>query len=197
MDEQAIFILADRALEHVVSQIKDDQWDMKLPEWFETGRDQDDLTLRKIINYHAYDEAWVPDVLDGKMIDEVGEKFDGDLLGSDPRASYAKLVESAIQAVEAIEDPEEDVHLSYGDFPTSEYLKHVTSFRGFRSYDIARLIGVDTTLPPKLVQGMWDELSPEIEEWRKLGVYGPPVPVASDAPLQARLLGMSGRNPNL
>jgi uncharacterized protein (TIGR03086 family) len=197
MNEQQIFILADRALDHVVSQIKDDQWTMKLPEWFETGHTQEELDLKKIINYHAYDEAWVPEVVAGKSLDEVGQKYDGDLLGSDPKASFSKLVDTAVEAVNAVTDTDQTVHLSYGDFPLSEYLKHITSFRGFRAYDIARLIGVDTTLPPELVQGMWDELSPEIDEWRKMGVYGPAVPVSSDAPLQDRLLGMAGRNPKL
>lgn len=72
--------------------------------------------------------------------------------------------------------------------PAREYLKHITSFRGLRTYDIARFIGAETAPPPDLVQGLWDEIAPSAEEWRKLGVYGPAVPVPEDAPLQDRLL---------
>ncbi len=88
------------------------------------------------------------------------------------------------------------MHLSYGDFPAAEYLRHCTSFRGFRVFDIARWIGARTELPPDLVQGMWDVLGPDMEAWRALGVYQAAVPVPDDAPLQDRLLGLSGRDPH-
>ncbi len=193
MTEAEVFILADQALVAAVDQIKDDQWGMKLPGWFQVGQTQTELDLRKIINYHAYDEAWVPDVLAGKTKDEVGDKYDGDLLGADPKASFHKLAEVALQAVRALDNPDKNVHLSYGDFPAREYLKHITSFRGFRAYDIAKLIGVDTKLPDELLQGMWDEIKPEAEQWRAMGVFGVEIPVPDGAPLQQRLLGISGR----
>ncbi len=137
----------------------------------------------------------MPDVLAGRTIEEVGDKYDGDLLGDHPKLNFASIVETAVLAVRAFDEPDRTVHLSYGDWPAREYLKHITSFRGLRTYDIAKLIGADTTLPPDLVQGLWDEIAPSAEEWRKLGVYGPAVAVAEDAPLQDRLLGLTGRRP--
>ncbi len=86
------------------------------------------------------------------------------------------------------------MHLSYGDFPAREYLKHITSFRGFRAFSIAKLIGVSTKLPDDLVQGMWDEIAPEVESWRAMGVFPPPLEIADDAALQDRLLAMCGRD---
>lgn len=76
-----------------------------------------------------------------------------------------------------------------------EYLWQVNSFRGLRAHDIAVAVGVNATLPAALVQGLWDELSPHAEEWREIGVFGPAVPVAEDASLQDRLLGLTGRQP--
>src|SRR5215472_17729152 len=192
--EQAVFVLSERALCNVIDQIQDQKWDQITPDWFQTGR-QGKPTLRAIINYHAYDSAWVPDVLAGKTMAEVGSTYDGDLLGNDPKGSYRRYSERAIAAALQLQDPEQVVHLSYGDFPAREYFKHITSFRGFRAYDIARWIGIDTTLAPELVQGLWDELLPEIDVWRQIGVFGPPVAVPDDAPLQDRLLGMVGRDP--
>ena len=126
---------------------------------------------------------------------EVGSTYDGDLLGDDPKGGYRRYSERAIAAALQLQDPEKVVHLSYGDFPAREYFKHITSFRGFRAYDIARWIGIDTSLPPALVKGLWDEILPEIDVWRQIGVFGPPVPVPDNAPLQDRLLGMVGRDP--
>lgn len=192
MTEQDVFILADQALKAVVEQIRDDQWDLVVPD--DMTR-KPGITLRELINYHAYDDAWVPDVLAGRTIEEVGDKYAGDLLGDHPKLNFASIVETAVLAVRAFDDPDRTVHLSYGDWPAREYLKHITSFRGLRTHDIAKLIGTDTTLPPDLVQGLWDEIAPSAEEWRQLGVYGPAVAVAEDAPLQDRLLGLTGRQP--
>ena len=135
-------------------------------------------------------------MLAGKTITEVGDTYDGDLLGTDPKKSYHIYSEQAIAAALALDAPEKIVHLSYGDFPAREFLIHITTFRGFRAYDIARWIGVDTTLPPDLVQGLWEEVLPDVETWRKLGVFGPAVTVPEDAPLQDRLLGLVGRDPS-
>jgi hypothetical protein len=196
MSEQTVFILSEQALAETIDQISDDQWDQRKPEWFQTGG-QGDASLREIVNYHAFDTAWVPDVLAGRTIAEVGEKYAGDLLGADPNGSYRGYSEKAITAARALEDSEKIVHLSYGDFPAREYLKHITSFRGFRAYDIAVWIGANTQLRPELVQGMWDEFAPEVEQWRQMGVFGPAVAVLDDAPLQDRLLGLVGRDPYL
>jgi uncharacterized protein (TIGR03086 family) len=190
--EQEVFILADQALKAVVDQIRNDQWDLVVPDDM-TRRPG--ITLRELINYHAYDDAWVPAVLAGRTKEEVGAEFDGDLLGDHPKLNFASIVETAVLAVRGFDDLDRTVHLSYGDWPAREYLKHITSFRGLRTYDIARFIGAETTLPDDLVRGLWEEITPNAEEWRKLGVYGPAVPVPEDAPLQDRLLGLTGRQP--
>ena len=192
MNEKDIFILADEALKNVVDQIRDDQWDKH-----RAGRDdpQTRHDAAQTINYHAYDDAWVPDVLAGRTIAEVGDKYDGDLLGDHPKLNFAAIVETAVLTVRAFDDLDRVVHLSYGDYPAREYLKHITSFRGLRVYDIAMFIGADTTMPDDLVQGLWDEIAPDAEQWRQMGVFGPAVEVAETAPLQDRLLGLTGRRP--
>jgi len=193
VDERDVFILADTALKGVVDQIRDDQWDLVVPT--EMTPRLPGSSLRKVINYHAYDDAWVPDVLAGRTVEEVGAAWDGDLLGDHPKLNFASIVETAVLAVRGFGDLDRIVHLSYGDYPAREYLKHITSFRGLRVYDLSRFIGADATMPAALVQGLWDELSPQAEEWRKMGVYGPKVEVPDDAPLQDRLLGLTGRQP--
>lgn len=195
MNEQDVFILANTTLKGVIDQIRDDQWGTALPDDFPTMDPSRKLTVREAVNYHAYDDAWVPDTLAGKTIDEVGSAYDGDLLGDPPTEGYARYNARANDAVRAITDLDQPVHLSYGDFPTREYLRHVTSFRGLRVFDIAKALGFDTTMPDDLVQGLWDQITPEVEQWRELGVFGPKVEVPDDAPLQDRLLGITGRQP--
>ncbi|MCX6372579.1 MAG: TIGR03086 family protein, partial [Actinobacteria bacterium] len=102
---------------------------------------------------------------------------------------------TVVLTVRAFDDLDRVVHLSYGDYPAREYLKHITSFRGLRAYDIAKYIGADTTMPDDLVRGLWDEIAPDAEQWRQMGVFGAAVDVPETAPLQDRLLGLTGRLP--
>lgn len=197
MTEQDVFVLADRALSGVVARVKDDQWAMVMPASFVTRVTERRPTLREIIDYHAYEDAWVPDMVAGRTMDEVGrDAFKGDLLGDHPRRRFAELAERACAAVEALDDPDRTVHTSFGDFKAREYLWQANYFRGLRAHDIARVIGVDPNLPDDLVRGLWEELSPHAEEWRAIGVFPPAVAVPEDAPLLDRLLGMTGRDPS-
>lgn len=196
MNPAEAFVLADQALNSVVQQISDDQWDMTMPAAFNRPDTGEPVTLRQIINYHAYDEAWIPDMFAGKAMSEVSPAALGDdLLGDDPRASFEALVAEGVRAAQELTDLDTVLHWSYGDFPAREGIWHVISFRGLRAVDIARVIGVDDQLDPALVQAMWDEFEPQAETWRAMGVFGPKVEVAPTAPLQQRLLGLTGRQP--
>jgi uncharacterized protein (TIGR03086 family) len=196
MTEPEVFIAAEHALKKVVDQIRDDQWNMEMPPEFAMRKADHKVTLREIINYHAYDDAWVPDMLAGKTMEETGkEKFDGDLLKDDPKGNFARIVDAAIAAAQELPDLDRTVHCSFGDFPAREYFWQINSFRGIRAHDIAKVIGVDSRLPEELVRGLMDELAPHAEEWRAMGIFGPRVEVPEDASLQDKLLGLTGRQP--
>jgi hypothetical protein len=192
MDERELFTTADRALKAVIDQIKPEQWQTMKPDWFISRPDQATRTLRDFINYHAYDEAWVPQTLDGRTIEEVGDIYDGDLLGDDPKAAYTKLFDAANAAVKALTDLDQPVHLTYGDYPAREYLWHVSIFRGFRSYQLAKWLGADTTMSPELVSGLWSIVEPHLDEWRAIGIFPPAKSSPSDADAQTQLLAKTG-----
>jgi uncharacterized protein (TIGR03086 family) len=197
MNEPEVFALADRTLAGVVAHISPDQWDRTMPPDFAVRGGAGVPTLRQVINYHAYDDAWVPDMLAGLTMEEAGsDRFDGDLLGEDPVGSFEAIVDRACAAAAAVTDLDAVAHLSFGDYPVREYFWQINQFRALRAHDIARVIGVDPDLQRELVQGLWDELSPNAEEWRTIGVFPAAVPVPDDAPLLHRLLGLTGRSPD-
>ena len=73
-----------------------------MPASFVTRARPEPPTLREVINYHAYDDAWVPDTLAGLTMDEVGpDTFSGDLLGDDPVVRFEAFVELACTAARA------------------------------------------------------------------------------------------------
>ena len=193
MNIQQLFVLSEHSLTRVFDGITDDQWNLPVPKSLQ----KDEVTLKKLMNYHAYDDAWVPETLAGKTIAEVGTQYDGDLLGDNPKRNWESIVAKAVAAVEAltIVDMDKTTHLSYGDFPVKDYLWHITLFRTFRTVDIARFIQVDASLPEDLVRGMWELLEPQAPMLREIGVFGSEVEVSTDAPLFERLLGLSGRQP--
>lgn len=200
VSELGLFILADRALDQVVQQINDDQWQLPIPEWIKLGRvSRDGLDLRTLINYHAYDDIWLPDIVAGRTMAEVGASKwkDEDLLGADPKASFTTIVESAVTAAANVTARQltQIAHLSFGDFTIQEYFWQITQFRAFRAYEFAVLIGADPTLPDELVRGLWEQLQPHVEQWRAIGVFGPAVEVPDDASLQDKLLALTGREP--
>jgi len=190
-------VRADRALEAVVRKVRDDQWDMVMPPDFQTRDRSRTITLREVVNYHAYEDAWVPDMLAGRTLDEVGrDAYDGDRLGADPKAAFSAAVDRACDAARALDDPDRTVHCSFGDYPAREYLWQTNFFRGLRAHDIALAIGADPRLPDDLVAGLLEELAPVAEQWRAIGIFGPAVEVPADALPQDRLLGLTGRQPD-
>jgi uncharacterized protein (TIGR03086 family) len=189
MTIQDLFIMSNEALQRVVVKISDDQWDVSMPR----GTSSKPTTLGEAVRYHTYDDAWVPDVLAGKTKAEVGDVYEPLLGADDIQANFAKYNQRAIDAVRDFKDLDQTTHLSYGDFPARDYLQHIISFRAFRSYDIAKLIGANTTMSDEFVQALLDEFSPVIESYRKMGVFPPAVEVPADAGQQTKLLAMVGR----
>lgn len=197
MKEDALFILAEQTFARNITGLTPELLAGYPPEWFELGYNQDraSVTVRDLLNYHAYDTAWVPEEFAGKTVAEVGDTYNGDLLGDEPVESYAAYSRAAVEAIETGYDPARTVHFSYGDYPAREAITHITAFRVFRAYDFARLTGADRALPPALVEAFYAQLEPNIEQWREMGVFKAAAVVASDADPQARLLALVGRDP--
>jgi uncharacterized protein (TIGR03086 family) len=189
MTIQELFIMSNQVLLKSVIQIADNQWDLAMP----PGTSRKPTTLQEAVRYHTYDDAWVPDVLAGKTKEEVGDIYESLLSSGDTQANYSQYNQRAIDAARDFTDLDRITHLSYGDFPARDYLQHIVSFRAFRSYDIAKLIGADTTMSPEFVQALMDEFSPVIENYRQMNVFPPAVEVPSDASPQTKLLAMVGR----
>lgn len=177
-----------RALEAFGGQLRavhDDQWSHPTPcvDW----------SVRDLANHVIGENRWLPPMLAGKTVAEVGDAFDGDLLGQDPAGAWD---EAAREALAAIQDPgalERTVHLSFGDFPGRFYLGQVLSDHVIHSWDLARAIGGNEELDPELVRFTYDEMVPQFEQWRSAGAFGPKVDVPGDADLQTKLLAEAGR----
>ena len=81
--------------------------------------------------------------------------------------------------------------------PGSTLLGFRTADNLLHAWDLARAVGGDEALDPDLVTVVWARLEPMAPVVATLGVFGtgPSGTVGADAPLQERLLDLSGRRP--
>ena len=194
--EAEVFLLADQAAVQVYGQIREDHWDSKLPPLFDMAGADQPVPLRQAINHYAFDNSWVPDMLAGRTMDEVGsERFDGDLLGSDPRGNFKRISAAACDAARKITDRDAVVHCSYGDVPTWDYFWQLNIARTIGAHDVARHIGVDDSISEELARGMWEGTEASAPMWRSIGIFRASVPVSLDAPWRDRFLALTGRRP--
>ncbi|MEB0266855.1 hypothetical protein [Cryobacterium sp. 10I5] len=189
MEQRELFLQSDAALRSVIDRITPEQLTLPAPaEW----TSKENPTIRDILAAHARDEAWVGDVLAGHTIEEVGDRFNGDLLGSDPIASYDRINDEATAVVLQDLDPAAIVHLQYGDYPLAEYLQHTSIYRAFQAWSIANFLGQEYALPAPLVDLLWEQILPQVDDWRQYGVFPAEVEVPADADKETRLLGKTG-----
>jgi hypothetical protein len=187
--EQNLFLAADAALREVIDQLKPADLDHEAPTEWTTAKSP---TMHGVLEAHARDEAWVPDVIAGKTMDEVGGTWKGDLLGDDPIGNYDRIHDLATAAVSKPIADGQIAHLSYGDFPVATFLQHTSFYRGFQAPLLAKLMGIPFAMSDTLIDLLWDAVEPQVEELRAIHVFGPPVEVPDGSNRETALLGMTG-----
>ena len=189
MSQKDLFLMSDAALRDVIDHIQPDQLALAAPAAWSRAENP---TLLDILAGHARDEAWVPDVLAGRTIEEVGTAYDGDLLGDDPIASYDRLNDAATSAVNAQTDLDAVAHLSYGDYPVRTFFEHTSYYRAFQAPAIAKFIGLDWHMSPALVDLLRETVEPQLDELRSYGIFPPEVEAPEGADAETRLLARTG-----
>ncbi|MGN6523205.1 MAG: hypothetical protein ACTHMZ_08415 [Actinomycetes bacterium] len=191
MDDQLVSQAARGLVAAVSSAQRQGQLESRLPAGSNPAGEAP--TVREAAAGAAYDLAWVPHTIAGGAVDSGPVSRDEDLLGGEPSAALSRLADEALAAVAAAPDPDQPVHLSYGDFPAREYLEHISTYYGLLALDIDRVTGDEPE--PTLVDGLLRLLEPQAEMWRSIGVFGAQVEVPEDASPLARLRGLTGRQP--
>jgi hypothetical protein len=185
MRTDELFLASDAALRSVVERI--DVADLSRPapqEWTSTP----DPTFRDVLFAHAYDEAWVPGVLEGRSVADGDPHRDADLLGDDPVAAYGALNDAATAAVRRGVAPDTVFRFQYGDYPADEGFAHLSVYRALQAHLIAKELGIPFHLSPELVAGLDEHVVPHADQWREFGVFPPAVEPPEGADAETRLL---------
>jgi len=88
-------------------------------------------------------------------------------------------------------------HHPVGDMPGSQLLGFRIADLALHAWDLARAIGAEEALPPEVLDVVWEAMAPLASVIGGTGLFGdgPSGSVPEDAPLQARVLDLSGRRP--
>lgn len=175
------------ATRRIVAGIGYDQWTAPTPcpEW----------NVRSLVNHIVSGNLWATELAAGRTIAEVGDRFDGDVLGADPLGEYDASARTAAEAFAAPGALDAPCAVSYGPVPGSVYAGHRFLDLLVHGWDLAVATNQDTALEPALVDACWDVVAPQLEMLRLSGMFGGEVENGSVADPQARLLGALGRRP--
>lgn len=167
--------------------LEHEDWDRQTPceEW----------DVRALVHHLTYENLWTGPILEGKTIAEVGDQFEGDLLGDAPIPAWEASVAAARRAVRKDDTLAGMVHLSDGDHSADDYVSMLVTDYVIHAWDIARAVHGKERLDPDMVAFVADYLPPRAEEWRSAGLFGPAATVPSSADEQTRLLALTGRAP--
>jgi uncharacterized protein (TIGR03086 family) len=166
-----------------VDAVRADMWGNATPctEW----------SVRDLTNHVVAEELWMVPLLRGSTIAEVGDQFDGDVLGEDP-ASAARSASAAALAVAQERLPAGGpVHLSYGEEDAAEYAWQLAADHLIHGWDLAKGTGQDTAMDPALVTAVAGWFAAREGQYRESGAIGPRAALTGDP--QTDILAAFGR----
>ena len=157
-----------------------------------------DWDVRTLVNHIVYEDVWTIPMMEGSTIEEVGDRFDGDLLGDDAVTAARAAGEAAVTATASGVVAGQTVHLSFGDTPAEEYAYQLAADHLIHGWDLAAATGGDRTLDAELVDACAAWFAEREELYRSAGAIGPRVDAgeSGDDDPQSRLLRAFGRDPD-
>ena len=184
MDPKTFYKEAIATASRVVEDVTEDDFDNPTPDT--------DWTVYDLLSHMLYELAWVADIVNGQTVQQVGKKYDGDLIGDDLLGHWANYREVAGAAIDAA-DLDKIVHLSYGDVALRDYLMEAGSDEAIHAWDLAESLGQHLRYDEPLLDELYTRAQDEADTIASSNLFGPRVDVPNDADDQAKLLAIYGR----
>jgi uncharacterized protein (TIGR03086 family) len=171
-----------------VRQVRPDQWSAPTP--------CPDWDVHALVNHVVGEDLWTVPIFAGQTIAEVGDRFDGDVIGADPAGTAFGAADRAADAVAEPGALDRIVHLSFGDHPGAEYAWQLLADHLVHAWDLAAAIGADRRMDPAVVSALAEWFADREDFYRDGGAIGPRLEVPAAAGEWERLLGRFGRDPD-
>lgn len=170
--------------------VRPDQWSVATPcgKW----------DVRALVSHVVAGNRMAAILARGGSRDEALAPFgDADVLGSNPVEAFNGSFRVMVDTFKKPGALDRVVHHPAGDIPGQLLFGFRVGDNALHAWDLARAIGADESLHEGLVADLWAQLSPMKDMIAGTGMFGagPSGEVGDDAPLQARLLDLTGRRP--
>ncbi len=149
--------------------------------------------VRDVTGHLVNESLWASELLRGRTMADVGDRLDGDLLGDDPARAFTSSIAIAKEPALAPSAMEAVCHLSFGDYPGSEYAERLLLDILVHGWDLAKATGQAARRAQDLVAVCYPVAQNVVAFAWVLGVFGEDLPVASETDPQTRLLTLLGR----
>jgi uncharacterized protein (TIGR03086 family) len=153
-----------------------------------------DWSVRDLVGHVTGEQLWAPHLLRGETIEEVGDRYGGDVLGADPIATWDAAAAEAGRAWETLAQEGQLVHTSMGQIPVEEYAEQMHMDLVVHGWDLARGAGLDPTIPKEAAEHALAYVEPHVDDFSGSGIFAPPVRIDSTDPAD-RVLALLGRDP--
>ena len=169
----------------VVEQVEPEQLELPTPdmEW----------SVHDLLQHVTYELAWTADIVQGRTIAEVGDKYEGELLNGD-LVEVWKDYEAVARAAVGACDLNATAHLSYADKTVGAYLLEAGNDQLVHAWDLGQAIGIDVRFDETVAQRLYEAALARKEELLGSGLFGAPVDVPAGADTQTELLALLGRS---
>lgn len=177
-------VAAEAALK-LVDAVKTPAWERRSPceEW----------TARDVLNHLTAEHLWAPHLLRGESLEQVGDRYDGDVLGDDPAGAFRSAVEGSLEAWAQSKD-DDKVQTSAGEINAKEYRKQMLVDLTVHGWDIARATATPFTPDPEAIETCLRYATPRVEGMSEAGIVAAPVDTASAVRMD-QLVALLGRDP--
>ncbi|HEX5510167.1 MAG TPA: TIGR03086 family metal-binding protein [Actinomycetales bacterium] len=150
--------------------------------------------VRDVVNHMTSEHLWAAELLGGGTVAEVGDRYDGDVLGDDPVAAWDRAGSGSREAWQAAR-PGDLVNLSRGDTPVEHYATEMLVDLAVHGWDLARGAALDESqqrMDPDTVDYLLPFIRKHHRAYSGTAFFAAPVSTDSEDP-QVELLGLLGR----
>ncbi|WP_153398038.1 TIGR03086 family metal-binding protein [Ornithinicoccus halotolerans] len=150
-------------------------------------------TVADVLAHLTREHLWAPHLLRGETVEQVGSRYEGDVLGDDPVAAWKRAAAGSMMAWGQASDPEAEVSVSWGAIPVREYAHQMLTDLTVHGWDIARGAAVDPQADADAIEVAWAYQKPMAGGGSAL--FAAPVATDSSDRLD-QLAALLGRDPS-
>lgn len=154
-----------------------------------------DWNVRALLRHVTSEQLWAPHLLRGERLEDVGDDFDGDVLGIDPIGSWTSAIAGALDAWRSVDSPDAPVYVTAGRITVHEYASQMLVDLVVHAWDLACGVGVRAESDDGAVAVALAYTEPRTESGHPDSMFAAPVDTESDDPVE-RLVALTGRDPD-